>query len=179
VDHFVRVGVLGHVGRFSSVDRSVYPRGSRVICRTTRGLELGQVLNQSENQGDDDGSMLRRVTVQDELLLARLNKSKSEAVQHCCDLLDERHIDAILMDVEHLFDGQSVYFYFLGEVTSTLEALTVELAETYETSVQFRKFTETLEAGCGPDCGTDEGGCGSSSEGCSTCAVASACKKPN
>ena len=80
------------------------------------------------------------------------------------------------MDVEHLFDGQSLYFYFLGEVTPELDAITGELAEIYETKVQFRKFAETLVKGCGPDCGTEDAagnGCGTG--GCATCAAASAC----
>lgn len=80
------------------------------------------------------------------------------------------------MDVEHLLDGKSLYFYFLGEANGELETLTDELAETYEAKVQFRRFTETVIAGCGPDCGTEAasgGGCGES--GCSTCSVSSTC----
>ena len=62
-----------------------------------------------------------------------------------------------------------------GEVSPEIEACTAELAEAYETKVQFRKFTETLIEGCGPGCGTEaakgQGGC----ESCSGCAVVSAC----
>jgi len=151
-----------------------------VICRTSRGLELGQILSQLDassapsDPSTADGSILRRVSIQDDLLIARLDRSKSDAIDHCTKLVEERKLSALLMDVEHLFDGQSIYFYFLGDVTTELEQLTEELTEAYEAKVQFRKFTDTLEAGCGPDCGTDAGGCGS--EGCSTCAVASACK---
>ena len=80
---------------------------------------------------------------------------------------------ALLMDVEHLFDGRSLLFYFLGEVTPELEALTAELAELYETHVQFRRFAEAVNEGCGPGCGTD------AAEGCktcvATCAVAGVC----
>src|SRR4051794_28895219 len=42
--HLVRVGVLGHVGRFTSVDATRFPRGARVVVRTSRGLELGEIL---------------------------------------------------------------------------------------------------------------------------------------
>ena len=41
--HLVRVGALGHVGRFTAVDAVRYPRDSRVVVRTGRGLELGEV----------------------------------------------------------------------------------------------------------------------------------------
>ena len=39
--HFVRIGLLGSVGRFAAADRQRYARGARVVCRTPRGLEVG------------------------------------------------------------------------------------------------------------------------------------------
>ena len=93
---------------------------------------------------------------------------------HACEsLLAERGISATLVDVEHLFDGESIYFYFLGETTPELEAITTQLAETYERKVRFKKFAETLANGCGPDCGTGESGC--SSGGCGSCSLAGGC----
>ena len=120
-------------------------------------------------------SSLRGVTVQDELLEARLEKNRQQAYAACTKMLAENGLAAVLVDVEHLFDGQGLFFYFLGDVGPELEAYTERLAEAYEAKVQFRKFTDTLIEGCGPGCGTDEakgqGGCDS----CTSCAVASAC----
>jgi cell fate regulator YaaT (PSP1 superfamily) len=170
---------LGRVGRFTSVDAVRFPRGSRVVCRTSRGLEVGEVLAPAGDDGSlagSDGSLLRGMTPEDHLLLARLERDKDEAYAACQTLLAERGVAAVLMDVEHLFDGRSLYFYFLGEVTPELEAITQELADAYETRVQFRKFADTLTAGCGPACGTEEatgGGCGDG--GCSSCSMATAC----
>jgi PSP1 C-terminal conserved region len=177
--HLVRVGAMGQVGRFAAVDAVRYPRRSRVIVRTRRGLELGEVLSPPEDSDDgrpfSDGELLRGVTVQDELLQARLEKNRQEAYAACSAMLVESETSAVLVDVEHLFDGQGLFFYFLGDVTPELETYTARLAETYEAKVQFRKFTETLIEGCGPGCGTEEakgqGGC----ESCTSCAVASAC----
>ncbi len=170
-DHLVRVGVLGNIGRFVSVDAVVYPRGSRVICRTPRGLELGQVLTQvaaAGQRGTADGSLLRGVTVEDELLIGRLQRNRDEAYQACRSWLDEHPPTATLIDVEHLFDGQSLYFYFLGEVTPELEAEVDVLAARYDAEVRFSDFAAAVESGCGPDCGTAAGaGCGEL--GCSTC----------
>ena len=177
--HLIRVGAMGQVGRFAAVDAVRYPRHSRVIVRTRRGLEVGDVLSPPDDRDDArafaDGDLLRGVTVQDELLQARLEKNRQEAYADCAVMLAEQGIPAVLVDVEHLFDGQGLFFYFLGEVTPELEKHTERLAETYEAKVQFRKFTETLIEGCGPGCGTEEakgqGGCDS----CTSCAVASAC----
>jgi cell fate regulator YaaT (PSP1 superfamily) len=175
--HYVRFGLLGGVGRFAAADSQRYPRGARVVCRTGRGLEIGEVLAplEAESGGPADGTLLRRVTVEDDLLLARIEKNRDEAYRACSQRLVERGIGAVLVDVEHLFDGQSLYFYFLGETTPELDALTAELAELYEAQVQFRKFTDTLTAGCGPGCGTEDAENGCASGACSTCAVMSAC----
>lgn len=168
---------MGHVGRFIAAEPMRFPRSSRVICRTQRGIEVGQVLSPAAHPASDsqpDGQLLRKVTDQDELLLERLEQHRGEAFDACTRLLKERTIPATLMDVEHLFDGQSVYFYFLGSTTPELDALTRELAATYEKQVQFHRFAQALSEGCGPDCGTeDAAGCG---DACSSCAVVSACQ---
>ncbi len=170
---------MGQVGRFAAVDAVRYPRHNRVIVRTRRGLEIGSVLTEPDDSDDGrafaDGDILRGMTVEDDLLEARLEKHRHEAYEACAALLTEHKLSAVLVDVEHLFDGQGLFFYFLGEVPTAIEDYTGRLAEAYETKVQFRKFTETLIEGCGPGCGTEEakgqGGC----ESCTSCAVASAC----
>lgn len=176
-NHLVRVGAMGHVGPFAAADASIYPRGSDVILRTQRGLERGLVLaspHTVDEAAPSEGQILRGMTVEDQLLQARLEKNRDEAFQACTELLRERQIDATLLDVEQLFDGQSLFFYFLGEVSPEVTALTKELAAAYEAEVQMHKFSETLSAGCGPGCGTEEVA-GSGCVSCTTCAVASAC----
>ncbi len=184
--HFVRVGLLAQVGRFRSIDATRYPRGTRVVLRTVRGVELGDILGSPEDRVDrradatnadpTDGTILRRMTVEDQLLEARLERNRHEAFDACCRRLDELGVAASLVDVEHLFDGGGLYFYFLGQPPAEAEQLTAELAEVYDANVQFRRFAETLTAGCGPDCGTENatgGGCTSCGTGC---AVADACR---
>jgi cell fate regulator YaaT (PSP1 superfamily) len=177
--HFVRVGLLGNVGRFTSVDAVAYPRGARVILRTARGLETGETLGPADEdavRAASDGSILRGMTIEDELLEARLEKNRQKALDACNSRLAEKGIAATLVDVEHLFDGRSLFFYFLGEVTPEIESITSELAEVYDAAAQFRQFSETLTQGCGPGCGTEEakgqGGCTLCAK---ACAVSHAC----
>jgi len=176
--HLIRYSLLGQVGRFVSADATQYPRQSRVIVRSARGLEIGEVLAEPESTDDAtyaDGQILRRMTVEDQLLEARLEKHRHNAFQACSNLLAENQVAAALVDVEHLFDGEGLFFYFLGEVPAEAAKYTQQLADTYEATVEFRKFADTLSEGCGPGCGTEEamgqGGC----ESCTSCAVASAC----
>lgn len=208
VEHFVRIGVLGTVDRLRSMDGVVHQRGTRVICRTKRGLEIGTVLNistPSEGQlpspqtrnasaktetGNlsaagtsqvESGSIIRRATGEDHLLAARLEKNRIAALLECERILASRadsSLDLVLVDVELLFDGQTIFFYFLGDNpqqhSPKLESLTQELAAAYEAKVELRRFAETLDSGCGPECGTDAG-CGDSG-GCTSCALLSHCR---
>jgi hypothetical protein len=176
--YYVRVGLLGQIGRFAAVDATTYQRGQRVLCRTKRGVETGEILAPDESPPTDaDGRLLRPMLVEDELLEARLQRHRDRAHDACNELLARRGIHATLVDVEHLFDGQSLYFHFLGPTPPELVDLTQELADLYETKVEFRKFVETLDAGCGPGCGTDEAENGCENGGCQSCVIASACRR--
>lgn len=129
--------------------------------------------------GRSIGRILRPLTANDELVLARLDRNKREAFERCADRVAELGLPVMLVDAELLFDGQGLYFYFLGAESPELDAATAglaaELAETYETAVRFRSFTAKVEEGCGPGCGEEkaEGGCGNCAD--QGCAIASAC----
>ena len=172
--HLVKIGMFATVGRFESADFVAYSRDERVVCRTDRGLEIGEVLRPiDDEQLESNGQLLRRVSPDDQLIVTRIERFRDRAFDACNQLLQERKINAVLMDVEHLFDGQSLYFYFLGEVPEEVHRLTGELSETYERKVRFKKFTETLASGCGPGCG--EGASKCSTSGCGSCSIAGGC----
>ena len=164
----------------TAVDAVSFPRRTRVICRTSRGLEVGEVLSHVEYHPENwqsDGSILRRVTVEDDLLLTRQQRNRREAMDACQAILDQRGSHAILMEAEQLFDAGTLYFYFLGELSAEVETLIEQLAETYDANVAFGKFAETVAAGCGPGCGTEDapGFCGTSDGGCASCGISTAC----
>lgn len=175
-DHIVRIGALGQIGRFRASDSLRLLRGTQVICRTGRGLEFGSVLNilHTEHESSPQaGTILRPATPEDHLLWGRIEKHRAAAFAQCNALLEKHDSSAALMDVEYLFDGTSIFFYFLGPITPAIEGLTAKLAEAYEAEVQLRQFAEAMDLGCGPDCGTKAGGC--EDGGCSSCSLASAC----
>ena len=78
---------MGNVGRFRAVEPVQFTRHCRVICRTARGLEVGEVLARVDvvQSSDCDGELLRQVAVEDDLLLARLEKNRDAAFQACCE----------------------------------------------------------------------------------------------
>ena len=163
---------MGVVGCFDAADFRIYQRDQRVICRTRRGLECGVVICDVEEPASD-GDLLRVTGGEDDLILDRLDKFRDRAFNACNSLLIERGLPGTLIDVEHLFDGESVFFYFMGEVDPRVEALTEELAATYDRKVKFKQFAQALAEGCGPECGTKESGCGAG--GCGSCALSGGC----
>lgn len=187
LDHLVRIGVLGQIGRFRSSVGMRHQRGTSVVCRTGRGVEMGTVLNlvpradqdacSAHDAAETDGTIIRRATPEDHLLGARLEKNRLAALQDCERILADRFPSVLLMDVDLLFDGQTIFFYFLGDVpdefADEVERLTAELAAAYEAKVELRRFAESLTSGCGPDCGTESGG---GSGGCSGCVLAGNCR---
>lgn len=172
--HFlVRTGAWGEIGQFRTADGVCYQRRQRVICKTPRGLEIGEVVAETGVGIEVTGKILRPMGEEDRMLQMRLEKYKVRAVEDCRRQIAEAGLKATLLEVEQLFDGRTLVFHFLGDATPELEAITDELADAYERNVRSRHFAKLLAEGCGPNCGTaDADGC---SGGCAVCVVASAC----
>ncbi len=181
----VRFGSNHVVGSFMSTDGQQYRRGSRVLCRSARGLEAGTVLglvrhSQSNPNATVGGTIVRRMSPEDELLLQQMIKLSQQASEECCRWLADHQVDATLLDVEPLMDGQTLYFHFLSDVGPEVQQHLDQLVMLYQESVASSRFARLLEHGCGPGCGTEraQNSCNSHG-GCAICQVASACKKSN
>lgn len=176
--HLVRVGIMGNVGRYAAVDAVRYPSATQVVVRTARGLETGVVLTclqRGRQMNRSDGKILRKMTAEDQWLARRLDHNRQKAYASCTRLLARERILTPLLDVEYLFDGKTLCFYFLGEGPPELGALMRELADVYDARAQVRALGERMEQGCGPGCGTENAE-GSACSSCSTgCAIAGAC----
>src|SRR5688572_5292753 len=98
--HLVRLGAMGHVGRFASLDAVRYERASGVILRASRGLETGEVLSLGEDvhRSQTDGVILRGMTVEDDLLESRLSKHKHRAFAACSKRIAELGLGVTLID---------------------------------------------------------------------------------
>ncbi len=173
---FLRIGSLGEIHAATAL--APLARGRRVIVRTGRGIELGEVVNDCRDAAYAMRSkvkVVRPTTEQDELLIRRLDRHKRAAVEACRSALAESGSPACLLDVDQIFDGGTLVMHFLGPVDEIAESISKSVAEKYESIVRSRHFAKLLSDGCGPDCGTKEGGgCGGS---CSGCAVACGTKK--
>lgn len=182
--HFlIRLGTMGHVGRFRLSEPLQLRRTDRVVCRTIRGIEIGIVLGPADlrnakNIDLADGAILRRMSPEDEMLWGHLRELGKAAHHNCENWLAENGIVATLLEVEPLLDGKTLYFHFLSEVGSDVQEQLDRLVTIYEAEVRESQFSRLLEHGCGPGCGTDEAvnGCGSKS-GCAVCVAKTRCTK--
>lgn len=197
--YFVRIGPLGDWVRCRSVAGRSHQRGDRVICRTPRGLEIGEIASACEpdletapdarvalggqvagwslgplsdatapaEKLSPEATIVRPMTPEDELLALRLERHRREAVDDCRQWLADSGEDAILLDVDQLFDSGTPIFYFLqapSQQDSRGQAsdLIARLAERFESRVRTGHFAKLLAEGCGPGCGTDA--CGDSGD---------------
>lgn len=179
---YIRLGALGEIHLAESTHHP--KRGSRVIVRTPRGVELAEIVGagpvkrspESETRRDVVAShrVLRETTEQDELLMRRLERHKRTAIENCRRELSLAESSATLLDVDQLFDGGTLIMHFLGPVDEVAESITERIVGEYESVVRSRHLAKLLHDGCGPECGqTEGGGCGTG--GCASCAVAAGC----
>lgn len=176
----VSVGAFATLVRCHAAEvRGELPRGTRVVCRTPRGLEIGQLRAEVAPDVEFEGEILRAMTVEDELLADRLEKHRAKAVDACQQRLHQAGSEATLIDIDPLFDGRTLLFFFLGTVDEEVQQITNELTETYAQQVGSKHFAKLLAEGCGPGCGTEAKAGGGCSGGCAVCVVAAACRGGN
>lgn len=169
--YHVRVGALGEIHLASAL--IPLQRGRRVVARSPRGIEIADVISprRSTERGPEDEiayRILRPISQSDELLLARLEKYKQDAIEACRRELSESGSSAMLLDVDQLLDGGTLIMHFLGEADSRAKEIADAVAKRYESIVRTDHLSELLETGCGPACGTGDG-CGTACAGCSGC----------
>jgi len=155
-------------------------RGEEVVCRTFRGIEIVEVLAPTEPgylTDSNAGKFVRRTRPEDQLLWRQLKLLSVEASGECQNFLSESGSEDLLIEVEPLIDGRTLYFHFLGEPSTETESFVQTLSDVYQRKVASSRFAELLQSGCGPGCGTKEkSACGTSS-GCAVCAIAGGCTK--
>ena len=153
-------------------------RGEHIICRTPRGIEMGEVLAATHPEYIETATAskyIRKSRPDDELLWRQLTSLSVKASTACQAFLYGQAIPDVLLEVEPLFDGRTLYFHFLGTPSYETEQHVQELSDIYQKSVASSRFASLLEHGCGPGCGTKEkSGCGTGG-GWAVCAIAGGC----
>jgi cell fate regulator YaaT (PSP1 superfamily) len=147
----VRHGAMRFLGPFDA-DADIYTRGQDVIVRTERGLEVGQLLCPTTPRAVEliaeptRGRIVRPMTDPDRAERERLCVVEERELETCARFVQQRHLQMELVDVEHLFGGERIIFYFLAEKRVDFRELVKDLAREYQTRIEMRQIGVRDEA---------------------------------
>ena len=150
--YVVRHGVMRHLGFFSTSRGETFTRGARVIARTSRGLESGEVLCDStdqisaELQDAKNGQILRRMSSQDELELKKMCEQERREYESCQKRIEELKLAMKLVDLEHLYGGERIIIYYLADGRVDFRELVKVLAGEFQTRIEMRQIGVRDEA---------------------------------
>ncbi|MBN1574873.1 MAG: stage 0 sporulation family protein [Deltaproteobacteria bacterium] len=117
----------------------------RVLVETERGLVMGTVVvpprNVEELPDDIPLKPILRIASEDDIKKEEENKEREcEAKIFCKSCIEKHMLDMYLVDVEHLFDGSKVIFYFTADERVDFRALVRDLASKFRTRIEMRQI---------------------------------------
>ncbi len=171
----VRYGLAGRVGWFATV-AAAPGRGEAVILRTSRGLELGEVLKVEPSRGrageDSVGvfQVLRPADQADRELAREARRLRGERFEPCRRIIEQAEWPLELVDVEPLLDFSTVLHVLpLGEFDPALVRARFRMSRDFDVHLETPDGAEP-ESQARP---SRRGGCGTGcASGCSSCDVA-------
>jgi cell fate regulator YaaT (PSP1 superfamily) len=140
------------LGEYEAEPSDCYQRGDTVVVRTERGIEVGEVLCEANPRVVESiseptrGQVVRTVTSEDRVQLDGLHDKEQQEMETCCRIIAQRHLQMELVDVEHVFGGERIVFYFLAEKRVDFRDLVKELAREYKTRIEMRQIGVRDEA---------------------------------
>ena len=150
--YVVRYGVMRHLAVLSTRGGATFPRGAKVIARTSRGLEVGEVLCEASPGRPDDsevsteGQILREMTAEDANEQAHIQASAKVEFDLCRQHVDDLGLQMLMVDIEHLFGGERIIVYYLAEGRIDFRELVRRLAGEFQTRIEMRQIGVRDEA---------------------------------
>jgi cell fate regulator YaaT (PSP1 superfamily) len=92
------------------------------------------------------GPIVRLLSAEDRGQLERLREAEHQEMDTCCRIVGERQLQMELVDVEHIFGGERIVFYFLAEKRVDFRELVKDLAREYKTRIEMRQIGVRDEA---------------------------------
>ena len=158
----IRYGKFGTVGWFVHEETSMPKAHGKVMIKTERGLEIGEVIGRfcykagafkkSEEaivdyygQGPEQcpittgGKFVRYATEQDLREEKHINTNAKEELKKCMGFIKEMDLPMKLVDIEHIFGGERIIFYFTSETRIDFRELVKKLAKEFQTRIEMRQ----------------------------------------
>jgi cell fate regulator YaaT (PSP1 superfamily) len=166
----VRYGRMDTLGWFEHNQTRIPKVPARVVIKTDRGLELGQLvgqlcpykagqfrLNQDQvNKYFKDaeidcscdlvGKFVRYTTAEDLSEERHLQKITEEEMEYCIRFTKEMELPMKIVDAEHVFGGERIIFYFMSDGRVDFRQLVKKLAQEYQTRIEMRQIGSRDEA---------------------------------
>jgi cell fate regulator YaaT (PSP1 superfamily) len=147
-----RHGSTRLLGEFTVAGAGPWSRGIDVVLRTDRGQEVGRILCPSVPRAVEQiaepthGQIVRTLTDEDRERLERLREQQRTDYDVGVRLIGQRRLQMNLVDVERLFGGERVIFYFLAEKRVDFRELVKDLARELQTRIELRQIGVRDEA---------------------------------
>jgi cell fate regulator YaaT (PSP1 superfamily) len=150
--YVVRYGIMRNLGVFSTRGQDRFARSMKVVVRSNRGTETGEVLCEATEEAlkqmpsGSGGQLLREMSSADENEMSHLH-GKSKAELDIC----KQHIAALklpmeLVDIEHILGGERIVVYYLSEDRVDFRELVKNLAGEFQTRIELRQIGVRDEA---------------------------------
>src|SRR6516162_9198014 len=150
--YIVRHGSMRHLGEFEAAAGASFARGQQAIVKTERGLETAQVLCPSTPQAfamlaePTSGQIVRAFGEDDRKRLDHLQLTSKREFDIADRHIRDMKLQMQLVDVEHLFGGERIVFYFLAEKRVDFRELVKVLAREFQTRIELRQIGVRDEA---------------------------------
>ena len=149
----VRHGAMRFIGEFTAPPAAVLGRGTRVVVRTDRGQEAGEVLCPATPAAVaaipevTRGEVVRAMTA-DDLARVRTIEGDTQKAEYAkaVELIAAHRLPMQVVDVEHIFGGERIVFYFLAESRVDFRELVKSMAREFRTRIELRQIGVRDEA---------------------------------
>ncbi len=125
--------------------------GDQLVVETSKGMELGTVLEGNHMVEDSDTVQPLRPVVRaataDDLRVAEINRSReAEAFGICKEMIKKHKLEMKLVDVECSFEGNKILFFFTADGRVDFRELVKDLAGVFRTRIELRQIGVRDEA---------------------------------
>jgi cell fate regulator YaaT (PSP1 superfamily)/nitrite reductase/ring-hydroxylating ferredoxin subunit len=147
----VRYGKMRMVARFKTERDDLRVR-DRCVVRTDRGKELGEVLTALQPipeaiPPESLWDVIRRANPEDLVNVERLDKeSVPRAKKTCRELIQKLNLQMKVTDVDYVYGGERVIFYFTSETRVDFRELVRLLAHEFRTRIELKQVGARDEA---------------------------------
>ena len=162
-DYIVRYGYTRNVAEFHYKGERDLERATAVLVRSDRGVEWGEVLCSASERtrthlgkSVSAGRILRPADEAAWKKLDDLHLSERDVFDGGRELIAEHRLNMQLVDVEKVFGGERIIFYYLAEQRVDFRELVKSLARRFQTRIEMRQIGVRDEArllGDYGDCG--------------------------